>query len=111
MNLNDVCSKDSFPLPRIDQIVDSMSGNGMLYFLDAFFGYHQIPIFHPNQEKMTFITSYELYCYNVIPFRLKNIGITYQRLMIKIFKPLMGWTVEVYIDDIVLKSKTHSKHV
>nr|CAN81727.1 hypothetical protein VITISV_017319 [Vitis vinifera] len=75
-NLNSACPKDSFPLPRIDQIVDSTSGQGMLSFLDAFSGYHQIPI-----------------------------------LMTKIFKPLMGHTVEVYIDDIVVKSKTREEHV
>ncbi|KAL6333917.1 hypothetical protein AAG906_039329 [Vitis piasezkii] len=83
-----------------------MFGNGMLYFLDAFFGYHQIPMFYPNQEKTTFITPYELYCYNVMPFGLKNAGITYQKLMIKIFKPLMGRTVEVYIDDIIEECKS-----
>ncbi|RVW82241.1 Transposon Ty3-I Gag-Pol polyprotein [Vitis vinifera] len=101
-NLNNACPKDSFPLPRIDQIVDSTSGQGMLSFLDAFSGYHQIPISPDDEEKTAFITPHGLYCYKVMPFGLKNVGATYQRLMTKIFKPLISHTVEVYIDDIVL---------
>ena len=56
-DLNDACPKDSFPLPRIDQIVDASAGQGMLSFLDAFSGYHQIPMFPPDAEKTAFITS------------------------------------------------------
>ncbi|RVW56797.1 Transposon Ty3-I Gag-Pol polyprotein [Vitis vinifera] len=84
-NLNNACPKDSFPLPRIDQIVDSTSGQGMLSFLDAFSGYHQIPMSPDDEEKTAFITPHGLYCYKVMPFRLKNAGATYQRLMTKIF--------------------------
>ncbi|RVW89210.1 Retrovirus-related Pol polyprotein from transposon 17.6 [Vitis vinifera] len=89
-NLNNACPKDSFPLPRIDQIVDSTSGQGMLSFLDAFSGYHQIPMSPDDEEKTAFITPHGLYCYKVMPFGLKNAGATYQRLMTKIFKPLIG---------------------
>ncbi|KAL6312808.1 hypothetical protein AAG906_022536 [Vitis piasezkii] len=110
-NLNNACPKDSFPLPRIDQIVDSTSGQGMLSFLDAFSGYHQIPMYPGDQEKTAFITPHGLYCYKVMPFGLKNAGATYQRLMTTIFKPLIGHTVEVYIDDIVVKSKDREEHV
>ncbi|RVX10056.1 Transposon Ty3-G Gag-Pol polyprotein [Vitis vinifera] len=105
------CPKDSFPLPRIDQIVDSTSGQGMLSFLDAFSGYHQIPMSPDDEEKTAFITPHGLYCYKVMPFGLKNAGATYQRLMTKIFKPLIGHSVEVYIDDIVVKSKTREQHI
>ena len=83
----------------------------MLSFLDAFSGYHQIPMSPTDEEKTAFITPHDLYCYKVMPFRLKNAGATYQRLMTKIFKPLVGRTVEVYIDDIVVKSKTREEHV
>ena len=110
-NLNNACPKDSFPLPRIDQIVDSTAGQGMFSFLDAFSGYHQIPMYPADEEKTAFITPHGLYCYRVMPFGLKNAGATYQRLMTKIFKPLIGHTVEVYIDDIVVKSKTRDEHV
>ena len=67
-DLNDVCPKDYFPLPRIDQIVDASSGHGMLSFLDAFSDYHQIPMYPPDAEKMSFITPHGLFYYknNVI---------------------------------------------
>ncbi|RVX19372.1 Transposon Ty3-I Gag-Pol polyprotein [Vitis vinifera] len=89
-NLNDACPKDSFPLPRIDQIVDVTSGHEVLSFLDAFFGYHQIPMAPDDEEKTSFITPHGLCCYRVMPFGLKNARATYQRLMTKIFKPLIS---------------------
>ncbi|RVW39840.1 Retrovirus-related Pol polyprotein from transposon 297 [Vitis vinifera] len=109
--IREVSYPDCFPLPRIDQIVDSTSGQGMLSFLDAFSGYHQIPMSPDDEEKTAFITPHDLYCYKVMPFGLKNAGATYQRLMTKIFKPLIGHSVEVYIDDIVVKSKTREQHI
>ena len=110
-NLNNACPKDSFPLPRIDQIVDSTVGQGMLFFFDAFSGYHQIPMAPANEEKIAFITLHGLYYYKVMPFKLKNADATYQRLMTKIFRSLVGRTVELYIDDTVVKSKTREDHV
>ena len=76
MDLNVACPKDSLLLPRIDQIVDAFSEHGMLSFLDAFFGYQQIPMHPPDAEKTTFITPHKLYCYNVMPFGLKNVRAT-----------------------------------
>ena len=84
-DLNDVCPKDSFPLPRIDQIVDASVGHDMLSFLYAFSGYQKIPMHPPDAEKTSFITPHGLYCYNVMPFGLKNAGATYQRLVTKMF--------------------------
>ena len=70
---------------------------------------------HPlDAEKTTFITPHGLYCYNVMPLSLKNAGATYQRLVIKIFQPLIGKTTEVYIDDMLVKSKEcldHTQHM
>ena len=107
-NLNDVCLKDSFPLPLIDQIVDSTAGHGMFSFLDFFSRYHQILMFQPDEEKTTIVTPHRLYYYKVMLFRLKNSGVSYQRLMTKIFKPLISRTVKVYI---VVKSETRVEHV
>ena len=76
-NLNEACSKDNFPLPRIDQIVDASAGHEMLSFLDALSDYHQILMHPPDAEKPTFITPHRLYCYNVMPFGLKNARATY----------------------------------
>ncbi|RVW90531.1 Transposon Ty3-G Gag-Pol polyprotein [Vitis vinifera] len=107
-HLNNACPKDSFPLLRIDQIVDSTVGQGMLSFLDAFSGYHQILMSPDDVEKTAFITPHGLYCYKVMSFGLKNDGVTFQRLMTKIFKPLIGCSVEVYIDDIVLNPSKYA---
>ena len=63
-------------------------------------------MFQPDKEKTTFITPHGLYCYKVMSFGLKNVGTTYQRLMTKIFKPLIDRTMEVYIHDIVVKNET-----
>ena len=109
-DLNDTCPKDSFPLPPIDQIVEASAGHEMLSFLDAFSGYHQIPLYPPDAEKTAFITSHGLFCYNVMSFGLKNAGATYQRLVTKMFKPVLGKTIEVYIDDMLVKSTERSDH-
>ena len=84
-DLNKACSKDSFPLPRIDQLVDSTAGHKLLTFMDAFSGYNQIRMAEEDQEKTSFITSQGLHCYKVMPFGLKNAGATYQRLVNKMF--------------------------
>jgi hypothetical protein len=84
-DLNKACLKDSFPLPRIDQLVDSTVGHKLLAFMDAFSGYNKIVMDEDDQEKTSFITSKGLFCYRVMPFRLKNAGATYQRLMNKMF--------------------------
>ena len=113
-NLNEACANDSFSLPRIDQIVDAAVGHRILSFVDAFSRYHQIPVHPPDVEKITFITPHRLYCYNVMPFGLKNAGASYQRLVTKIFRPLLGNTMEAYINDMLAKSKecfNHTKHL
>ena len=110
-NMNDVYPNDSFPLSRIDQIVDAIIGHGMLSFIDSFSKYHQIPMFQSDEEKTTFITPHGLYCYKVMSFRLKNVGTTYQKLITKIFKSLIGRIVEVYIGNIVFKSGTRAENI
>ena len=83
--LNKVCPKDHFPLPHIDQIVDSTLGCEILSFLDAYSGYHQITMKESNQLATLFITPYGSYCYVTMPFGLKNAGATYQRCMQQCF--------------------------
>jgi hypothetical protein len=85
-DLNKACPKDSFPLPRIDALVDSTSGYGLLSFMDAFSEYNQILMHPQDREKTAFITDRGLYCYKVMPFGLKNAGATYQRLVNKMFQ-------------------------
>lgn len=103
-NLNKACPKDCYPLQKIDQMVDATAGHERLSFLDAYSGYNQIPLALEDQEKTTFISERGLYCYIVMPFGLKNVGATYQRLVNRMFKQQLGKTMEVYIDDMVVKS-------
>ena len=110
-NLNKVCPKDNFPLPRIDQLVDSTAGHKLLTFMDVFLGYNHIVIDEADQEKTSFITSRGLFCYKVMPFRLKNVGATYQRFMNQMFHDQIGKNVEVYIDDMLVKSKKEDDHL
>ena len=86
-DLNKACPKDSYPLPLIDQLVDSTAGHQLLSFMDAFSGYNQIKMDEADQEKTSFITSQGLFCYKVMPFGLKNAGATYQRLVNHMFRP------------------------
>ncbi|XP_075507440.1 uncharacterized protein LOC142544265 [Primulina tabacum] len=90
---------------EIDQLVDSTAGHQYLCMLDAYQGYHQIPLAVEDQNKVSFITSEETFCYVVIPFGLKNAGATYQRLMDIVFSKQVGRNVEVYVDDIMVKSR------
>ena len=110
-DLNKACPKDSFPLPKIDQLIDATTGHDRMSFLDAYRGYHQIPLYAADQEKTTFITPRGTYCYKVMPFGLKNAGATYQRVVTKMFQAQLGKTVEVYIDDMVVKSKRSQDHL
>ena len=110
-DLNKACPKDSFPLLRIDQLVDSITGHKLLTFMDAFSGYNQIKMAEEDQEKTAFITSQGLYCYKVMPFKLKNAGATYQRLVNKMFNRQIGRNMEVYVDDILVKSKEELTHL
>ena len=80
-------------------------------FLDAFQGYHQIPLALGDQEKTIFVTPTGNYHYKVMPFGLKNAAATYQRMMTRMFEPQLGKNIEVYIDDMVVKSKVVSKHM
>ncbi|XP_073031146.1 uncharacterized protein [Primulina eburnea] len=104
-DLNKACPKDHYPLPRIDQLVDSTSGYELLSFMDAYQGYHQIPLAKKDQDKASFVTSGGTFCYVVMPFGLKNAGATYQRLMDKVFEKQLGRNVEVYVDDILSKTR------
>ena len=103
-DLNKVCPKDSYPLPHINQLVDSTACHKLLSFMDAFSGYNQIKINEADQEKTSFITRQSLFCYKVMPFGLKNAGETYQRLVNHMFCPQIGPNVEVYVDDMLVKS-------
>src|SRR4051812_45063586 len=96
--------KDHFPLPRIDQIIDLTAGCDLLSFLDAYSGYNQIRMKEDDEEHTSFITPYGVFCYKTMPFGLKNAGATYQRMMQACLKEQIGRNVQVYVDDIVIKT-------
>ena len=111
IDLNEAYPKDSFPLPRIDQLVDSIARHKLLTFMDAFSGYNQIQMAKEDKKKTAFITSQGLYCYKVMPFGLKNTGATYQKLVNQMFKKQIWRNVKVYVDGMLVKSKEEEDHL
>jgi hypothetical protein len=104
-SLNKHCPKDPFPLPRIDQIIDSTAGCARLSFLNAYFGYNHIKLKKEDEEKTAFIMPYGVFSYQVMPFGLKNAGATYQRMMQNFLGSQIGCNIQVYIDDVVITTR------
>ena len=96
-------------MPKIDQLVDATYGHPRMSFLDAFQGYHQITLAVEDREKTTFISPEANYHYTVMPFGLKNAGAMYQRMMTRMLWDKIGRTVEVYIDNMIVKSKQEDR--
>ncbi|GJS10145.1 reverse transcriptase domain-containing protein [Tanacetum coccineum] len=110
-DLNKACPQDCYPLPEIDWKVESLCGYPFKCFLDAYKGYHQIQMDKDDEEKTAFHTSQGVYCYTKMPFGLKNAGATYQRLVDNAFEGQVGRNLEVYVDDLVIKSHTEDELV
>ncbi|KAM1597309.1 hypothetical protein ACFX1Z_032225 [Malus domestica] len=110
-NLNKGCPKDSFPLPLIDRLIDSTAGCELLSFMDAYSGYNQILMNPPDQEHTAFTTERGLYCYKVMPFGLKNARATYQRLVNSMIAEQIWKSMEVYVDDMLVKRKHVDQHI
>ncbi|KAM1567068.1 hypothetical protein ACFX1Z_045668 [Malus domestica] len=110
-DLNKRCLKDIFPIPLIDKLIDSTAGCELLSFMDAYSGYNQILMNPSDQEHTSFTTNRGLYCYKVMPFGLKNVGATYQRLVNSMFTEQIGKNMEVYVDDMLVKSKHADQHI
>nr|GEU62626.1 reverse transcriptase domain-containing protein [Tanacetum cinerariifolium] len=110
-DLNKACPQDCYPLPEIDWKVESLCGYPFKCFLDAYKGYHQIQLAEADEKKTAFHTGQRVYCYTKMPFGLKNAGATYERLMDKAFKSKMGRNIEVYVEDLVVKSHTKAEMV
>eukprot|EP00253_Pinus_taeda_P020812 PITA_20812 len=97
--LNKATLKDYFPLPFIDQVLDTLAGKSSFSFLDGFSGYNQIRIALEDQDKTTFTFPWATYAYNVLTFGLYNSPATFQRVVLDIFADLVHDCVEVYMDD------------
>ncbi|GJZ20278.1 reverse transcriptase domain-containing protein, partial [Tanacetum coccineum] len=104
-NLNSSCPKDYYPLPEIDSKIEAVMGYPLKCFLDAYKGYHQVQMSEEDEEKTAFYTDQGTFCYKKMSFGLKNAGATYQRLVDEAFDKQIGRNLEVYVDDMVIKSK------
>lgn len=91
--------------------MDLTTRHNRLSFLDAYCGYHGIALYESDQEITSFMTPRGLFCYKVIPFKLKNAKVTFQRMVTKMFAPLLGRTMEACIEDMVIKSKNEADHL
>ena len=109
--LNKASPMDDFSLPHIDILVNNTAGHALLSFMDGFSGYNQIKIAPEDMEKTSFITPLRTYCYKVIPFGLKNDGATCQRAATALLHDLIHKEVEVYVDDMIVKSKDREGHI
>ncbi|GLJ06692.1 hypothetical protein SUGI_0045310 [Cryptomeria japonica] len=97
--LNLATRKDHFPLPFVDQLLDSLAGKRYFSFLDGFSGYNHIQIAPEDQEKTTFTCPWGTYAYFVLPFGLCNAPTTFQRAVISIFSDISQDIMEIYMDD------------
>eukprot|EP00253_Pinus_taeda_P020727 PITA_20727 len=110
-NLNKASLKDNFPLPTMEQILQSVVGSELMSFLDGFSGYNQILVHPDDRLKTTFRTKWGTYAYQKMPFGLVNAGATFQRAMDIAFKGLINKTIVIYLDDITVFSKDRSNHL
>lgn len=104
-DLNKACTKDNYPLAKINRLVDSTVGHAFLSFMDANTGYHQIPMAEHDRVSIAFFTNQGVYYYKMMPFGLKAAGAIYQPTIKIIFNNQLGWNTEVYVDDKIVKSK------
>lgn len=93
------------------QLVDATTGHGHLSFMDAYTGYNQIPMYPPDKKHNSFIIDRRIYCYKVMPFGFRNADATYQCLVNNMFSEQIGWMMEVYINDMPVKSKMAKNHI
>src|SRR5438045_1683318 len=109
--LNKVTKTDRFPLPRIDELLESFRTANWFTTIDLASGYWQVEVAEEDKEKTAFITYRGLYEFNVMPFGLKNAPGTFQRLMNYVLQDYIGKFVAVYLDDIIIYSKTFEQHI
>ena len=108
--LNEVTIKNKYPLPRIDLLFDQLVGAKVFSKIDLRSGYHQIKIRREDVPKTTFTTRYGLYEYLVMSFGLTNAPAHFMYLMNSVFMPELDKFVVVFIDDILIYSKSKEEH-
>lgn len=109
--LNDVTLKDSYPIPRIDDSLDTLGGSVWFSTLDLASGYWQVEMEEADKEKTAFVTHGGLYQFKVLPFGLCNAPSTFERLMEKVLSGLQWQTCLVYLDDIIIFGRSFEEHM
>jgi hypothetical protein len=110
-NLNIACTKDHYPLPKMETLLQRVTGPGMISMLDGFSGYNQIRLKAEDRHKTTFTTPWGTFEYLRMPFGLSNAGATFQRAMDYAFRGLIGKLIEIYQDDLTVFSKDGKTHI
>jgi hypothetical protein len=109
-SLNEVTIKNKYPLPWIEDLFDQMKGSSVFSKIDLRSRYHQLKIRESDIPKTTFCTRYGLYEYTMMSFRLTNVSAYFMYLMNKVFMEYLDKFVVVFIDDILIFSKTEEEH-
>jgi hypothetical protein len=109
-SLNKATIKNKYPLPRMEDLFDQMKGPSVFLKIDLRSGYHQLKIQESNIPKTTFRTRYGLYEYTVMSFGLTNVPAYFMYLMNKVFMEYLDKFVVVFINDILIFSKTKEEH-
>jgi hypothetical protein len=110
-DLNKATPKDNYPLPRMDQVVDSAANAAIMSLLDCFSGYHQCWMAKEDEEKTSFITPFGTFCFVRMLEGLKNVGSTFTRMTGTVFKPQIGRNIQAYVDNLIVKSSNRASHV
>ena len=109
--LNKITRKNRHPLPRIDELLDRFRGARYYSKLDLLSGYHQQRIFEPHTHKTAFRCRYGHFEFNVVPFGLTNAPASFSNMMLRVLDPVLDKWVVVYLDDLLIYSKTKSEHL
>ena len=109
--VNDVTTKDAYPLPRVDDTLDTLAGSVWFSTLDLKSGYWQVEVAPEDREKTAFCTQEGLFEFNVMPFGLYTTPATFQRLMNSVLAGLQWSSCLVYLDDIIIMGRTFEEHL
>ena len=109
--LNSVTKNDAHPLPRVEDIFDTLAGSKFFTTLDLAMGYHQVELHPDDREKTAFSTPFGLFQYTVMPFGLATAPATFMRLITIVFSKMLYNTCLAYLDDIIIFGRTFNEHL